>query len=444
MTCKVYLGDCREVMKTLQKEKESVDLVVTSPPYWGLRDYKTEPVVWDGRSDSDCKHEWCIETNAGDIRFRGNSSIVGNNANPEIWNGNGKGHFCSLCGAWRGQLGLEPNPEFFIKHLLDVFDLVKSVLKDTGCVFVNLGDTYSNSGSNSQPTHTSFGRLTKAGYKTKGHRANGLPPKCLCMIPQRFAWGMIEHGWILRNVIIWHKVNCLPSSARDRFTVDFEYLFFFTKSKNYYFEQQFEPYDKPLNRWGGETLKRDTSKTAEYKKVQKIGYSSAFRVGRPMRPNPVGRNKRCVWTIPTKPFPEAHFAVYPEELIKTPIKAGCPESICRECGKPRLKIYAATGNYITQSGYGSKTAEHIKVSPTSSLLTKKVQEKTFAGYYDCGCNAGWDAGVVLDPFAGSGTTLKVAKELGRDAIGIEINPTYVKIIQKRLNHDCEVIDLREG
>lgn len=341
--------------------KESIDLVVTSPPYWNLRDYRTEPLIWDGLPD--CIHKW--------------ENAVSDHA----------GATCIKCGAWKGQLGLEPSPELFIKHLLDVFDLIKPVLKDTGSIFVNLGDTYSNSGSNSQPTHTSFGKLTQPGYQTRGHRANGLPPKCLCLIPQRFAWGMIERGWILRNIIIWHKPNCMPSSAKDRFTVDFEYLFFFTKTGRYYFRQQLEackflevwsrkgsgpgtPYEKnnPRKRWG--LTKHEIA-------VNRTGtYSDPLHV-KPI--NNGGRNKRCVWTIPTKPFTEAHFAVYPPELIETPIKAGCPEN-----------------------------------------------------------------GVVLDPFAGSGTTLKVARELGRDAIGIEISPVFVKMIQDRLDQDCEVIDLREG
>lgn len=191
----VYLGDCREALKLLQKQ--SIDLVVTSPPYWSLRDYKTEPVIFGGQQD--CRHRWSIETKSGDLRFRGRNSVVGNHANPDIWNGNSKGHFCSLCGAWRGQLGLEPTPELFIKHLLEVFDLIKPILKDTGSVFVNLGDTYSNSGSNSQPSHTSFGQLTQSGYKTTGHRANGLPPKCLCLIPFRFAIEMCNPNWVLRD-----------------------------------------------------------------------------------------------------------------------------------------------------------------------------------------------------------------------------------------------------
>ncbi len=322
MSCKVYPGDCRDVLNTL--EKGSVDLVVTSPPYWNLRDYRTEPLVWDGLPD--CDHEWGKEDEA-----------ISDHA----------GAFCTKCSAWKGQLGQEPAHELFINHLLDIFDLIKPVLKDTGSIFVNLGDTYSNSGSNSQPTHTSFGKLTQSGYQTRGHRANGLPPKCLCIIPQRFALGMVERGWILRNIIIWHKPNCIPSSAKDRFTVDFEYLFFFSKNGRYYFRQQHEackflevwsrkgsgagtPYEKnnPRKRWGLTKHEIDVHRTGSYSD--------------PLHARPInigGRNKRCVWTISTKPFPEAHFAVYPPELVETPISAACPEYICKNCGKPRRQIF---------------------------------------------------------------------------------------------------------
>ncbi len=440
MSCKVYLGDCREVMKNL--EPESIDLVVTSPPYWGLRDYKLEPIVFDGKQD--CQHEWCLETTAGDIRFRGNNSIVGNNANPEIWKGTGKGHFCSLCGAWKGQLGLEPSPELFIKHLLDVFDLIKPVLKETGSIFVNLADTYSSSGSNSQQNHTSFGKPTQAGYKTKGHSAKGLPPKCLCLIPFRFAIGMINRGWICRNVLIWHKPNCIPSSVKDRFTTDFEYLFYFTKSGKYYFEQQFEPIAE--SSW--KDSRRDKGRMEHSGKSSTGQYSMSATVI-----NSFGRNKRCVWNIPTCPFPKAHFAVYPEALIETPVKAGCPQYVCKRCGMPRKKIYKGKSSFAFNIRVRDVQNKRIKYSDrrASEKEISDYEESSyggggikFAGYTDCGCNNGWRNGVVLDPFAGAGTTLKVAKELGRSAIGIELNPDYVKIILERLNRECEVIDFGEG
>lgn len=448
----VICGNSLVVLKKLPDE--CVDMAITSPPYWALRNYSTIPQIWDG--DPDCEHDFSLPASGGDLRFRpGYNSQVGNHLNPEIYvrrtlkhkrgeTNPGKeawykekgavdekpGAFCSKCGAWLGELGLEPDFSLYIKHLCDIFDEIKRVLKKEGSCWVNMGDTYSNTGSNSQPDHTSFGKLTASGYKTKGHRANGLPPKCLCCIPDRFKIEMINRGWICRNEIVWHKPNCMPSSSKDRFTVDYEKLFFFTKSKRYYFDQQFEDFQSneyDINRMKN-GRKEYSGKWANNPGAKpQTGLRKAFVSGCIS-----GRNMRSVWSINTRSFKEAHFAVYPEELIKTPIKAGCPEFVCKKCGKPRVKIYNATGNYIGQGGYGSKTAEHIKVSPTSSLLTKQVKEKAFAGYTDCGCGAGFEPGIVLDPFMGSGTTALVARKLGRNFIGIELNPDYIAIAERRL------------
>ena len=130
---------------------------------------------------------------------------------------------------------------------------------------------------------------------------------------------MVERSWILRNVIIWHKPNAMPESVKDRFTVDFEYIYFFVKQKKYYFKQQLEPYMKPLNRWGGEeVIPKNNSKWDEATGQQTYRYRS-------MRPNPKGRNKRTVWSVNTKPFSDAHFAVFPPDIPKICIKAGCPD-----------------------------------------------------------------------------------------------------------------------
>src|SRR3990167_4892536 len=172
----IYTLDCRDGLRQL--DDGSVDCVVTSPPYWSLRDYGIEPQLWGGKSD--CEHEWqdC-----------------------------GNGYTCARCGAWKGCLGLEPTVDIYLEHLLDIFDEVKRVLKPTGTCWVNLGDNYTD--------------------------------KSLNMVPYRFALGMQQRGWILRNIIVWAKSNCMPSSIKDRCTVDFEPMFFFVKSPRYYFKPQF-------------------------------------------------------------------------------------------------------------------------------------------------------------------------------------------------------------
>ena len=140
------------------------------------------------------------------------------------------------------------------------------------------------------------------------------------MIPERFAIEMIDRGWCLRNQIIWHKPNQMPSSAKDRFTVDFEKVFFFVKQPtDYYFEQQLEPYTEPLDRWAGQMVRGNYKTKTEQFAVQE-------RNGRDMRPNPEGKNMRTVWSINTEPSTEAHFATYPQRLVERMLKAGCPEN----------------------------------------------------------------------------------------------------------------------
>jgi len=371
MRNKILQGDALEVLKTLPDE--SVDMCLTSPPYWALRDYGVE-----------------------------------------------------------GQLGLEPTFQEYIDKLCDIFDEVKRVLKKEGTCWVNMGDTYGQSGG----AGSQYGkhRMETLGMKKYGgHNVDGMS-KCLLQIPSRFAIEMCNRGWILRNEIIWYKPNCMPSSVKDRFTVDFEKLFFFVKSKKYWFETQYEPYTKDINRWGGNYKRRALNEKID--PAKKANANSLARADRDMRPNEEGKNKRCVWTITTKPYKEAHFAVYPPKLCETPIKAGCPEFVCKKCGEARERIAEIKTSY-DESKYdrngdgiilGRKSHPHGGLS--SNWESPKITNK---GLTDCGCNAGWDKGIVLDPFFGAGTTGLVAKQLGRDYLGIELNPEYIKIAEKRLS-----------
>lgn len=247
--------------------------------------------------------------------------------------------------------------------------------KKTGTIWVVMGDTYwsakgacFNPGGEANSIESS--KRDEGVYSLcKGYKSYTpfLKPKTLCQIPSRFAIEMCNRWWILRNSIIWQKPNCVPSSAKDRFTVDYEFLFFLTKSRTYFFEQQFEAYNESLNRWGGQIKNNVAPKQKKYLKMQKIGSTSSMRKGGNVRTNPCGRNRRCVWKVPTQPWSGPHYAVFPEKLIAVPIKAGCPKG-----------------------------------------------------------------GIVLDPFIGSGTTAAVAKELGRNFIGIAVNPDYCEMTRKRV------------
>ena len=259
-----------------------------------------------------------------------------------------------------GQLGQEASIAEYVENLCCVYDEVRRVLRDDGTCWVNLGDTYSNNASRSGKKGN--GKQLAERMKTD------LPHKSLSLAPFRFAIAMQDRGWIVRNVVIWHKPNGLPASVKDRFTVDFEYLFFFSKQPKYYFQQQTDPIkESSLARLlrGQSTHHKNYGGAPGQTPHSLQKRNDAYRNG--TRPLPVCRNKRCVWPISTTGCSEEHFAVYPEELIETPILASCPEY-----------------------------------------------------------------GYVLDPFLGSGTTAIVCERLNRSCLGIELNPAFVKIAKNRI------------
>ncbi|HZS45834.1 MAG TPA: site-specific DNA-methyltransferase [Blastocatellia bacterium] len=268
-----------------------------------------------------------------------------------------------------GQLGLEPTFEEYIENLCKVFDEIRRVLKPSGTCWVNLGDTYASGRNRNKNFSPRYGHASGARKREaiRPSATTSLPPKCLLQLPSRFALEMTARGWILRNEIIWHKPNALPASVRDRFTVDFEKLLFFVKGKRYYFDQDAvrEPYQaQSIARMNRGVSNNHKNLHVPGQTVQGMHRSRARGDG--TKVNPFGRNKRCVWRIPTQPFKEAHFAVYPASLIETPIVVGCPKD-----------------------------------------------------------------GIVLDPFMGSGTTAVEALRLERRFVGIELNPQYIKIAQRR-------------
>lgn len=387
-------------------------MVMTSPPYWALRNYKTSAQIWDG--DKDCEHEW-LETN-----------------------------FCNSCAAWKGELGNEPTFELYIKHLCDIFDEIKRVLKDDGSIYVNIGDTYASSGGASRLLGYSDPKYPNGRCgnfeEPNTYKQNGVKPKSLCMIPSRFAIEMCNRGFILRNEIVWHRPNQMPQSASDRFTVDFEKLLFFTKNEKYYFKQQFEPYTSPIDRWGGEQVKEYEGKYTELNSMNAEDSGSPrarnIRIGYPerersLRPNALGRNKRTVWSINTKPFKDAHFATFCTEICKTPIDASCPSEICTKCGKPKIMKYdkIESGDDRTNRPFG-----HSGNNDRNDIGNIYIQKDTIeiGTIPSCDCNESFEPGIVLDPFMGSGTTAIESIAQFKNWIGIELNPLYIEIAEKRI------------
>ena len=246
---KILNGNSLEVLKPINDN--SIDCCITSPPYWGLRDY---------------------------------------------------GH--------DEQLGSEKHFKDFVDNLCNVFDEVKRILKPTGTCFINLGDTYGTQSGGMAGGYIEPKYGHNESRKIKQPNLN--MHKSLCLIPERFAIEMIDRGWCLRNQIIWHKPNQMPSSAKDRFTVDFEKIFFFVKQPNgYYFEQQVEDTKvKVIEPRMKKEIRQTASESSKYKGFQ----------ARTMT-----RNTRTVWSINTEQTSDAHFATYPQRLVEQMIKAGCPE-----------------------------------------------------------------------------------------------------------------------
>lgn len=361
-------GDALSVLQGMASE--FVDCVVTSPPYYGLRSYGTEPQVW---GDKDCQHVWgeslafAKQDNRTAEQKATQGAVVGSNINfNESTTTATSGNFCQICNAWRGELGLEPTFGLYIEHLIDIFREVKRVLKPTGTVWVNLGDSYGTQSGNAKDIAkgkiVQYGAVDYHEAIAPTNKPNGYH-KSLLNIPARFAIAMTDElQFIQRNTIIWHKKACMPSSAKDRFTVDFENIFFFTKSPKYYFEQQLEPLaDISIAR---------VSQPNYLNQAGSIGNGGAKTNG-PMKAvigSLEGRNMRTTWDIPFEPQSSEHYAAYPTKLVERMIQAGC--------------------------------------SPD---------------------------GIVLDPFNGTGTTGVVAVQHRKHYIGIELQEKYIDIAKRRLD-----------
>jgi len=314
---KVYLGDALESIKKFPDK--CFDCVVTSPPYFGLRDYGTGQ--WVG-GDPNCKHyrttKVSDKTITGHKRMNEAESPVGDAIYKSV---------CPLCGAVRidNQIGLEETPEAYIQKLVELFREIRRCLKDDGTVWVNLGDSYNGSGGNHKEgmkNDTGFQGEIGARYGGRGNRVVNLKPKDLIGIPWMFAFAMRADGWYLRQDIIWHKPNPMPESVTDRCTKSHEYIFLLSKSEKYYFDFK-SIQEKAITDSGGRV---GGNKYGDNDDIHYKYYSGKEFTPQTDNEGNVVRNKRDVWSVPVRPTKEAHFATYPENLIVPCIKAGCPEN----------------------------------------------------------------------------------------------------------------------
>lgn len=314
---KIIHGDCLEVLKTLPDE--SVDVCVTSPPYYGLRDYGTG--TWVG-GDPSCPHKRISKYSPNTITGHNQEGLVGN-VGDAIYK-----TVCPLCGAVRvdKQIGLEETPEDYIKRLTDVFHEVKRVLKKDGTLWLNIGDSYNGAKKGNTEVNKHSGVVTDTFEKKLW---DGAKPKDLIGIPWMLAFSLRTDGWYLRQDIIWHKPNPMPEPVKDRCTKSHEYIFLFSKSPQYYFDSESIQEDavcKDDRRADMGRLEYDGKRlNGEDDKAQQSFVKIVDK-----------RNKRDVWSITPSHVKEAHFATYPEELVEPCILAGsrmgggCSRSILRK------------------------------------------------------------------------------------------------------------------
>jgi site-specific DNA-methyltransferase (adenine-specific) len=299
----ILIGDAAERLAELPSV--SVDCVVTSPPYFQLRNYGVT-----------------------------------------------------------GQLGMEPTVHGWVAKLRGVFREVARALVPTGSLFLNLGDSFSR------------------------HPKYGAPNKSLILAPERLLLALMQDGWIVRNKLIWAKTNPLPSSVSDRFTLTYEWVYFLVRQERYFFDLDAV---RAAHRTQASGPRTATKRGRPEWTAPLAGTLGGLRAG-PGR-HPLGKNPGDVWQVATRGFRGAHFATFPPELVRRPILAACPAVVCTVCGRG---------------------------------------QKVSTGALPCDCQAPARRGLVLDPFFGTGTVGLVAQELGRDWLGIELNPAYAALAEQRL------------
>ena len=400
----ILTGDWIEQLKTLPDN--SVHCIVTSPPYWGLRDYGVT-----------------------------------------------------------GQLGLESTPELYIAKMVEGFEQCRRVLRHDGTCWVNIGDSYwGGKGKSAQAwttNHTDRNTINGSQHQITGMnetrpqdgKHENIKPKDLVGIPWMLAFALRSSGWWLRQEIIWHKPNPMPESCTDRCTKAHESIFLLTKSQHYYFDA--EAIKEPVSEnYAADKRPHGVLRQHFYEnsKYVQAGMIEAGIGEFPTHERAEKRNKRSVWTVPSSPFSDAHFATFPEDLIVDCIQAGTSEyGCCPTCAAPWERITEKVGFKQFKNGHQNKARQIIieqrgESSLNTSMHTRNGMDvlETTGWHPTCQCpplegdgsaSAKPGGGIVLDPFFGAGTTGLVARKLHRNFIGIELNPKYIAMANKRLKKE---------
>lgn len=431
-----YGDDVRTTLRTLPDK--SVHCVATSPPYYALRDYGNPSSVWGGNPA--CNHQWGTPGSKHRGGPQGKSEALHNRdvSAREETRDVSTGQFCPKCNAWFGQLGLEPSPELFIHHLVEIFQEVKRVLRDDGVLWLNLGDSYAGYHGNAKVPDDEA-PSNKPGYvenmRSSTVGVDGLKQKDLIGIPWMAAFALRADGWYLRSEVIWAKANPMPESVTDRPTKAHEQIFLLTKSPTYFYDA-----DAIREQW--ESLEDHLKKKNWYKASGSGETSQGKGSGHNVLGNPgAGRNKRSVWKVSTKAYWGAHFATMPTDLVEPMIKSGSSEfGCCSGCGAPWKRDVETTGgrdwrnDRMVEAGVaGEILGEGSYKRGRSKEPLNDVKQRIFKGWQPtCECEKLSTRCTVLDPFSGSATTGLVAMRLDRNYIGIDLNPSYLPLAKARL------------
>jgi DNA modification methylase len=450
-TQRVIVGDCRNILLP----DESVHLVVTSPPYWSLRDYGVDPSVWGG--DPECAHEWGTAHTARGHEGKQRWVHIPDDNAARFAAELPQGTLCARCGAWLGALGLEPTPELYIEHLVECCREIRRVLRPDGVCMLNLGDSYASGGlggaSDKSGLHGGSGVKPHEKIKQGPIRARSAPagtkPKQKLLVPHRAAIALQADGWWCRADIPWAKRNGMPESVTDRPAVSHEYWFLLTRSPRYY--------------WDADAIRAPYTQAAIDRSAHMYGRGPAAAIakspavgdgsGHYAPPNPAGRNFRTsdlildddgeplVLVSPTQGFPGAHFATFPERVVLPWVLAGSPQRACGACGAPWVRATESEIEFVSGSGRAGNVprGKHedaaqalsggydIRMGPSRAVTTVGWDPP-------CDCEAEPIPGTVLDPFAGAGTVGVVCAKTARSFIGIELKPSNAAMASARIHN----------
>lgn len=420
---RVLVGDCRSELARLVKAGVRAQTCVTSPPYWGLRDYGTG--IWVG-GDPACAH-----TVGGQVPDSKAPGSIAAGVRPGV-----DASKCRRCGARRidQQIGLEAEPVEYVASLVDVFRLVRQVLADDGTLWLNLGDSYA--GTRAPGAQTCSRRRDDAPIPRSDVRVAGLKPKDLVGIPWMVAFALRADGWYLRSDIVWSKGNPMPESVTDRPTRAHEYLFLLAKSERYFYDAEAIKEAAVSDHTSGNGFQRPARLSYRDARGARGSMDEWAQVGG-------RRNRRSVWHVNTRPYKGAHFATFPPDLVEPCVLAGTSaRGHCPVCGARWLRVVGRETAFAGHSALAGRTAAQINGSGKhlggvngGNVGLKSgpvVASQTLGWEPSCACGVEPVPDVVLDPFMGSGTTAAVAIRHGHSFIGCELNPAYSALQAERM------------